>query len=267
MLRPDVSTIIPVLNEVKSIPRFLNDLTRLINQSDVSFQVIFVDNGSQDGSYELLAKFIHSPEAQKSHTSYEILLEPSKGKGRAVRRGIEHTFGEYVVIIDADNEYNLSDFQTLLKVIQNQKVDLVLGTRYSGKPIRRIPNQPLRSWYFNRGHSFFTWYFNKLFQTDLTDPATMWKLMRGNVARSLNLTGNTFNLDFELVASFTKLKKIIIEVPVQYEARSKSDGKKIKFVLDPIIWTVSFLRYSMRPQSHYLKSSILEKGGRRVEGN
>ena len=259
MMRTNVSIIIPVLNEVKSIPRFIEDLTNLINQSKYCFQVVFVDNGSQDGSYELLMKFIQTPEAQKSHTSYEILLEANRGKGRAVRKGIELTSGEYVVIIDADNEYSLGDFQTLFEVIQNEQADLVLGTRYSGKPIRRIPNQPLRSLYFNSGHSFFTWYFNKLFQTDLTDPATMWKLMRGDFVRGLNLTGNTFNLDFELVASFAKLRKVIIEAPVQYLARSKSDGKKIKFVIDPVIWAVSFLRYSLRTPSRYLKSSSFEK--------
>ena len=83
--------------------------------------------------------------------------------------------------------------------------------------------------------------------------------MRGDVVRGLNLTGNTFNLDFELVASFTKLRKVIIETPVQYVARGKSDGKKIKFVIDPVIWTISFLRYSLRTPSRYLKSSSFEK--------
>lgn len=259
MTRTKVSIIIPVLNESKSIPKFLEDLTKMTTRSENDFQVIFVDNGSQDRSYELLARFIQSPDVQNLGTNYEILLEPNKGKGRAVRKGIERTFGEYVVIIDADNEYSLKDFQALFEVIYNQQADLVLGTRYSGKPIRRIPESPMSSWYFNIGHSFFTWYFNYLFQTDLTDPATMWKLMRGDVVRSLNLTGNTFNLDFELVASFTKLRKVIIEVPVQYVARSKSDGKKIRFVIDPIIWAVSFLRYSLRSPSRYLKSTSFEK--------
>jgi glycosyltransferase involved in cell wall biosynthesis len=259
MTKIKVSIVIPVLNERKSIPIFLRHLTDMTNQSDDNLQIIFVDNGSDDGSYELLTEYVKNLEGQNVDVSYKILSEPKKGKGRAVKKAIACTSGEYVVIIDADNEYNMVDFQKLLNVIHSQEADLVLGCRFTDKPLRKIPNQPLTSWYFNAGHSFFTWYFNQLFHKNLVDPATMWKMMRGDVVRSFKLTANTFNLDFELVASFAKLNKRIIEVPAQYSARSKSDGKKIKLVIDPMIWTVSFLRYWLRSPKNCLKPPTLEE--------
>jgi glycosyltransferase involved in cell wall biosynthesis len=254
MTKIAISIVIPVLNESNSIPKFLRDLTEMTNQSENNFQVIFVDNGSQDGSYQLLSNYIQNYGVQNMNVNYEILCEPRKGKGRAVKKAITRTTGEYVVIIDADNEYDLRDFQKLFDLIHNQEADLVLGNRFPDKPTRKIPNQPLSSWYFNRGHLFFTWFFNRMFHTTLIDPATMWKMMRGDVVRSFKLTANTFNLDFELVACFAKLNKVIIEVPVRYSARGKSDGKKIKLVIDPIIWFLSFLRYGLRSPNKYLKS-------------
>lgn len=261
MVRTKVSIVVPVLNEIKTLPVFLENLAKITNQNQIDFQVVFVDNGSFDGSYEFLASYIERNCVQGTNSIYQIVHQFKRGKGRAVRKGLELTSGDFVVIIDADNEYELSDFHELFGAIYNSNVDLVLGTRYSGGPMRKILNQPLTSWYFNSGHSFFTWYFNLLFRTNLTDPATMWKFMRGDIVRDLKLTGNSFNLDFEIVAGFAKLQKVIIEVPVQYVARSKSDGKKIRLFTDPIIWMASFLKYSMRSANNFLKSPYSNQRG------
>jgi glycosyltransferase involved in cell wall biosynthesis len=177
-----------------------------------------------------------------------------------VKTGISRTSGEYLVIIDADNEYKVSDLTKLIEAAQLTGANLILGSRYiKSQPMRKISNSKIISLYFNTGHHVFTFYFNLLFKSNLRDPATMWKLMEGRFVRSLNLTGNGFNLDFELVAAHIKLNKAIIEVPISYCSRGPEDGKKIKLLVDPIIWVFSFAVYAFRKPKNYLKLSIKEE--------
>jgi glycosyltransferase involved in cell wall biosynthesis len=259
MQNHSISIVIPFLNEEKSFPTFLAALTEMTTENDNNFEVIFVDNGSHDRSFKFVADYIKELKPKPSENRFLLLSETARGKGRAVRKGIQKSSGDYVVIIDADNEYDLRDFQKLLKTMIDENADLVLGSRHSDIPMRRIMHQPIMSFYFNTGHVLFTFYFNYLFKTKLTNPATMWKLMRGDVVRNFKLTGNSFNLDFELVAGFAKLKKVITEIPISYSARSKKEGKKIKLFIDPMIWLFSFWKYALRsPNQFVIKGSTVE---------
>lgn len=256
-----ISIVIPFFNEEKTIPTFLVSLSEMITEANGIYEVIFIDNGSNDASNEYVSEFIENSKPYPEDRKFLLLSEFKRGKGRAVRKGIQNSSGDFVVIVDADNEYDLKDFHRLLRVMVDQQTDLVLGSRHSDIPMRKIPNQPIMSWYFNSGHILFTSYFNYLFKTQLTDPATMWKLMRGDLVRNFKLTGNSFNLDFELVAGFVKLNGVIRETPVSYSARSKKDGKKIKLFLDPLIWIFSFWKYALRSPNKFIIKASARNGG------
>lgn len=232
-----VTLIMPVLNEAETLQKVGESLKSavLICQDRYQFEIVFVDNGSTDGSIQMLA----SIQQLFIQLSIKVMLieESDKGKGNAVRRGIKISRGAIVVIIDADDEYDLLELNSLLGTYESEQCKLLLGSRHLGTfSARSFIGAPVLSRYFNVGHWIFTKYFNKVFRTNLTDPATMWKLMCGETVRQFNLIGNGFELDWELVAYFARSGVIPFEYPVAYKSRTLKEGKKIRPIRDPFKW-------------------------------
>jgi glycosyltransferase involved in cell wall biosynthesis len=246
-----ISVIVPVFNESRQLPEFLKSLDILTHNHNYQFQIIFVDNNSTDNSLDILKNYITNFNSLGS--SCQLISEKLQGKGAAVRKAIPLTTGFYVVIIDADNEYLVQDLFALIEHAEFTLADLVLGSRHSKKNrVRSMDGAKFMSAYFNAGHYFFTGCFNILFKTSLRDPATMWKLFRGEKIRKLKLSGVGFELDWELVAAASKLQFNIGEISATYKSRNFDEGKKIHPIKDPIKWISYFPKLAFRKSGNYL---------------
>lgn len=250
-IKTSVTLIMPVLNEAQTLQKVGESLKSavLICRDRYQFEIVFVDNGSTDGSLQLL-KSIQQLFSQFS-INVTLIEEQHKGKGNAVRRGIKISRGAIVVIIDADDEYDLSELNSLLGAYELEQCKLLLGSRHLDIfSARSFIGAPFLSRYFNVGHWMFTKFFNNVFRTDLTDPATMWKLMCGETVREFNLIGNGFELDWELVAYFARSGTIPFEYPVAYKSRTLKEGKKIRPIRDPLKWLFWIPYFKLR--RHYM---------------
>jgi glycosyltransferase involved in cell wall biosynthesis len=241
----------PVLNEADTLQKVGESLKSavLMCQDRYHFEIILVDNGSTDGSIQKLESIQQS--ILKYCRNVSLIEESDKGKGNAVRSGIRISSGTIVVIIDADDEYDLMEISSLLGIYESKQCKLLLGSRHLGTfSARTFIGSPILSRYFNIGHWAFTEYFNKLFRTQLTDPATMWKLMCGETVRQFNLVGNGFELDWEIVAYFARSGVTPYEYPVSYKSRTLKEGKKIHPIRDPIKWLYWIPYFRLR--RHYI---------------
>jgi len=177
-------------------------------------EIIIVDNCSTDGTIEILQQ-IHDPEIRI------IFHERNLGKGMSIRTGIANMSGDYFFIQDADSEYDPADQRKFTDLAINTDAAAIFGSRVLGGEVR---SQYLRTLLGNR---LFTWLTNFLFGGRLTDVATASKMVRADVAQSLNLTCTGFDLDFELPSKILMAGYDILEVPISYDPRTYAEGKKI----------------------------------------
>jgi glycosyltransferase involved in cell wall biosynthesis len=244
----------PVYNERAT----LQEILRRLREVPLAKEIIIVDNCSTDGTREELQQMLERGEAISAHddcsneTQNVIRIafqEVNRGKGSSVRRALKLARGEWVIVQDADLEYDPNDFEKLLQTAQNfetkrpgQRV-AVFGTRLlKGSAARQ--NQQRGAFFYGRiGLSVL---FRILYATPLSDVATCYKLMRREVAQSLNLQGSGFDLDFEIAARLRRNGVRILEVPVFYEPRSKGEGKKIRAIQDGAraAWTLLRFRFA-----------------------
>lgn len=238
-----LSVLIPVYNEYTT----LEEIIRRVEAVPLEKEIIVVDNCSTDGSRELLQEWITSNKAGHpgSQASMRIIFQDqNRGKGSSVRRALEEARGEWVIIQDADLEYDPQDFLKLLKIAKDCHFDAVFGTRLlPGTDARK--GMPKTSFYF--GRLGLAWLFKVLFNTTISDVATCYKLMKRSVARQLNLESNGFDLDFEIAAKLAKIsdsaKWKLGEVPISYTPRTELEGKKIHAVRDGWRAVRTLLRY------------------------
>ncbi len=220
---PLLSVIVPVYNEVKTIRQILDK----INSVDIDKEIIVVDDGSCDGTDKELRN-IESPNIRIIHHS------SNRGKGAAFLTGVANATGEYVIIQDADLEYDPNDYLKLLEAMKTADTDLVLGVRfkegYHGLLIPRL------------GNRFITSFLNLLFNTKLNDCFTCYKLFRRDAINSLNLNSQGFNIEIEIITKVIKRGFKIVEVPVSYLPRNYSEGKKIR-IKDGINAIISIINY------------------------
>jgi len=163
--------------------------------------------------------------------------EKNQGKGASLRDGFKHTTGEYVIVQDADLEYDPNDYHKLLRALQEENVQVVYGSRFSGN-YEDMSNLH----YF--GNKLLTMLTNLLYGVLLTDMETCYKLLPGKFVRSINIRSNRFNFEPEITAKILKSGMKIVEVPISYRGRSHSDGKKITWQ-DGIsaLWTLVKFRF------------------------
>ena len=213
-----LSIIVPVYNERHLVRASLTRVLRLSHPLIAELQVVVVDDGSSDGSIEVVEEVAASDPRIKF-----IKHERNQGKGAAIRTGIRHVSGDVVVIHDADLEYDPGDIPTLLVPFVTEGADAVYGSRYLSAPYRRT--LMFRHSMVNRA---LTTLSNLLTDLDLSDMETCYKAVRTELLRSIPIRSNDFRFEFEITSKLAKRKARIFEVPIRYLPRSYEEGKKIR---------------------------------------
>lgn len=229
-VRPGTLTVLmPVFNERATV----REVLARVLASPVEKEILIVDDGSTDGTRELLQTQIEGV-----YTNVRVLyLASNRGKGAAIRAGIPYIAGDYVIIQDGDLEYDPQDYAALLKPLQEDGAAIVYGSRFlTTRPAMRLPNR-IVNWLLAR---MSCW----LYRAPLTDEATCYKLFRSDVLKSLPLTCQRFEFCPEVTAKALRRGHKIIEVPIHYEARTIAQGKKIRWT-DGVaaIWTLMRYRF------------------------
>jgi glycosyltransferase involved in cell wall biosynthesis len=204
-----LSVIIPVYNEKATLEEIITRVERV----PVDKEIIIVDDGSTDGSRELLSEM--PPERARI-----MLQERNVGKGAAIRAGLPMVTGDVVVIQDADLEYDPNDFLKLLKPIQDGKADVVYGSRFTGE------RKNMHFWHW-LGNRFLTLVTNIMFDTTLSDMETCYKMFRSEIIKDIPLRSRRFEFEVEVTAKILKRRHRIYEVPISYAGREFHEGKKI----------------------------------------
>lgn len=215
-----LSVIIPSYNEEKTIAIVLEKLVAVKLPHGVKMEIIVVDDGSKDKTAREVQKTI---EANPETNIRYILQEKNQGKGMAIRKGIEAITGNFVVIQDADLEYDPEDFCLMLPFLQSGEYEVVYGSRFQNRRNRHS----YQSFYWGgRIVSFMT---NLLYRQNLTDEPTCYKMFTSRLLKSIPLKCTGFEFCPEVTAKVSKLGHWILEVPIHYYPRSVEEGKKIKW--------------------------------------
>ena len=204
-----VSIVIPVFNEATTIRQVLER----VRQSTIEKEIIVVDDGSTDGSREILAK-------ETDPGTRVFMHEENHGKGAAIRTGLQHATGDYVLIQDADLEYDPGDYESLIKPILRGKATVVYGSRFLGE------HKAMLFWH-SVGNRLLTLVTNVLYDTTLTDMETCYKLIPTDLIRTIHLRARRFDFEPEITAKILRSGHRIYEVPISYAGRELSEGKKI----------------------------------------
>jgi dolichol-phosphate mannosyltransferase len=230
-----LSVVMPVYNERDTVV----EVVERVRAVPVEKEIIVVDNDSTDGTRELIQAITY-PEVRT------ILQPRNLMKGNSVKKGIAAAEGEYLIIQDADLEYDPGDYEALLSEVHKAEVLAVLGSRTLGAAERgeRLPRSA-----FSLGREVLTSYFNLLFGARLTDIATCYKLAPTALFKDLRLKSDGFDLDFELAAKFVRRArqegKTVSEVPISYHPRTTEQGKKIRW-WDGVTSLIAITRYRFR---------------------
>jgi dolichol-phosphate mannosyltransferase len=209
-----LSIVIPAYNEERFIGRLLEQIKAVdLAPLGVEPEIIVVDDCSRDRTAEIVARV----PGVRLHR-----MERNGGKGRAVRAGIASATGDYLIIQDADLEYDPQDYIPIMKPLLEGRADIVYGSRYLGRG--RYPNQSLGAYLGGRSLSAIAWLFTGRY---LTDTVTALKLFRRAEIADLPLETSGFELDHEITARMLARRRRIVEVPIRYYPRSREEGKKI----------------------------------------
>ena len=210
--RVRLSVVIPAYNEIRSVETLL----RKVRQVRLNLEVIVVDDGSTDGTRDLLSSL-------KDEGVIDVLVfqEVNQGKGAALRVGFERATGHIIAVQDADLEYDPHELPTLMEPILAGKADAVYGSRFLGGPHR-----VLFFWHM-MGNRFLTLLSNIFTDLNLTDMETCYKVVHADLLKGLPLSANRFGFEPEVTARLAQAKARIYELPISYDGRSYAEGKKI----------------------------------------
>ena len=211
-----LSVIIPVYNEKNTIDIIINKIISL----KINIQIIIVNDGSTDGTAQKLLKF------KKKKFITIINLSKNYGKGHAIRQGLKFANGEFIIIQDADLEYNPYDYYKLLKITKIYKAKFVIGSRVLSKNINKRP-RGLTSDLLVLVNRFFSFITSKIAKQKITDPQSCYKLFTYEVAKKINLKEDGFSFCNEIIFQVSRLGIKIYEIPISYNGRSYDQGKKI----------------------------------------
>lgn len=208
-----LSVVMPVYNEQAT----LSEVVSRVLAVPLDVELICVDDGSTDGSREVLAQL------QVAHPQIRVLLQPNNiGKGAALRRGIQQATGDFIIIQDADLEYDPSDYPALLRPLLEGKADVVYGSRFLGSG----PHRVLYFWH-SVANQILTLISNALTNMNLTDMETCYKIFRREIIQSIPIEEDRFGFEPEITVKIAKRRLRVYEVGISYWGRTYEEGKKI----------------------------------------
>lgn len=205
-----LSIIVPVFNEEKTIRLVLEKLLSL----SLDKEIIVIDDGSADSTGKIIDAFIPAIRVMKHKIN--------SGKGMALRTGIALATGDYIIFCDADLEYDINQIPYLYKYLLENKLTVLYGSRF-------IDYRPKKNFIHYLGNKILTLTTDWFFGAKLTDMETGYKLFRSDILKNLNLSSSHFEIEPEITAKILKQGIPIVELPISYDPRVKSEGKKIKY--------------------------------------
>lgn len=215
-----LTIIIPLYNEESTILQIIKKIENVQLISSVKKEIVIIDDCSSDRSGELVTEYISKNDSD--HIKFSI-LQKNSGKGATIRKGISAATGDFIIIQDADLEYDPKDYNSLLEPIVDNVADVVYGSRFMGKG----PHRKLFFWH-SIGNKFLTFISNIFTNLNLTDMETCYKLFRADLLKSIKLEENGFGFEPEVTAKISQqVDARIYEVGISYYGRTYSDGKKI----------------------------------------
>ena len=226
-----LSIIIPVYNEASTLHEIVSRVSAVdLNELEFEKELIAVDDASTDESWGILQELKDSFEVIERH-------DVNRGKGAAIRTALTHVTGDYVIIQDADLEYDPDAYLKLLHPVVKGKAEVVYGSRFTGE--RR--NMFLHHWIGNR---FLTMITNILFDTTLSDMETCYKLFSRQSLEGITIRSDRFNFEPEITAKILKKGIRIYEIPISYTGREYTEGKKITWRDGfSALWTIIRYRF------------------------
>ncbi len=225
---PLLSVVMPVYNEKATVEEIVDRVLSV----PLRIELIAVDDASTDGSRELLE------ELSKKRGFRVLMQERNQGKGAAVRRGIDAATGDVIVVQDADLEYSPEEYPDLLDLIKRGKADAVFGSRFIGRH---------RCFLFTHylANLFLNLVTNVLYNTTMTDMETCFKAVRAELLKDMKLKSDRFGIEPEITAKLFKRGARVYEVPITYEGRDYSEGKKITWRDGfPALWNLIKYRFT-----------------------
>ncbi|MBU4174730.1 MAG: glycosyltransferase family 2 protein [Actinobacteria bacterium] len=207
-----LSIIVPVFNERNTIQEVLRRV-RAVDIGEIAREIIVVDDGSTDGTPDIL-------KLEEDSTTRVLFHEYNQGKGAAIRTALPHVTGDCVIIQDGDLEYDPDDYRVMIAPILKKRAEVVYGSRFTGE------HRDMLFWHM-LGNKFLSLVTNVLYNTTLSDMETCYKLFTRESLEGIHIKSNRFDFEPEITAKILKKKIRIYEVPISYAGREYHEGKKI----------------------------------------
>jgi len=240
--RRKLSIIVPAYDEAATLEPVLQNVIQK-ELEGLDKEIVIVESNSTDGTREIVMKYAN-------HPSVRVILEDRpRGKGHAVRTGLAHATGDFIMIQDGDQEYDIEDYDVLIEPLAAGRKAFVLGSRHGGRTwkVRQFKGKPFTGALLNFGHWCFKTIVNVVFRLKLDDPFTMYKLFRRDCIAGITFECNRFDFDYELLIKIVRKGYKPIEIPVNYRSRSFSEGKKVSVFRDPWTWIRAIAKYRSVP--------------------
>jgi len=233
-----LSVIVPAYNEAATLEPVLRSVLEK-KLDGVEKELVIVESNSSDGTRDIVLKYRDCPGVKV------VLEDRARGKGHAVRTGLAHATGDYILIQDGDREYDIEDYDVLIEPLVSGAKAFILGSRHGGRTwkVRRFKGKPFTGTLLNFGHWFFKTLVNLVLRLRLDDPFTMYKVFRRDCIAGLSFECNRFDFDYELLIKIVRKGYRPAEIPVNYRSRSFSEGKKVSVARDPWTWVRAIFKY------------------------
>ena len=207
-----LSIIVPAYNERNTIKEILRRV-KAVDLGEITKEIVVVDDGSTDGTSDIL-------KLEEDSTTRVLRHKENQGKGAAIRTALPQTTGDYIIIQDADLEYDPEDYRVMLAPVLKRKADVVYGSRFTGE------HRDMLYWHW-LGNKFLNFVTNVLYNTTLSDMESCYKLFSRDSLKGIEIESDGFEFEPEITAKLLKKKIRIYEVPVSYTGREYDEGKKI----------------------------------------